>query len=307
MKVFIIHGIFQKAIPMSKFQYYNKSEAQKKVLAIHDISCIGRCSLTVALPILSACGINTGILPTAILSTHTGEFTGYVKHDLSDELLPMAEHISKVGLPIDALYSGYLANSEQVGIVKQIFNMFPNAKRFVDPAFADNGKLYAMMDMQLVERLRELISISDVIVPNITEAQFLIKNKCDNFEFNENEILVMAKSLADMGAKYIIITSINYGDNIATAFYSKREDNFKLFFNKKYDGVFHGTGDTFASSLLACLLNNISFENSINISLRFICKCIEKTLLGGEALRYGVRFEQVIPELISEIAKNAKN
>lgn len=288
---------------MNELEYYNKNEPQKKVLAIHDISCIGRCSLTVALPVLSSCGINTGILPTAILSTHTGEFTGYVKHDLSNELMPMAKHIHSVGLPMDVIYSGYLANSKQVEIVKNIFNIFSEAKRFVDPAFADNGKLYAMMNLELVDKLRNLISISDVIVPNITEAQYLLNNECKSSELTKNEILNMSKALANMGAKHIVITGILFENSLATSYYSKIDETFKLFFNKRYDGIFHGTGDTFASSLLACLLNDIDFEDSIRISLEFICKCIEKTILGGEALRYGVRFEQVLPTLINEISK----
>lgn len=291
---------------MNKFYYYTKDSVQKRVLAIHDISCIGRCSITVALPILSACGINTGILPNAVLSTHTGEFTGYITHDLSHDLLPMAEHISHVALPIDVLYTGYIANSEQVGIIKQIFDLFPNAMRFVDPAFADNGKLYALMDMELVENLRKLISVSDVIIPNITEAQYLL----DGFKSlspDESTIYTLAKRLADMGPKNVVITGIKRKDKLLTAYYCKESDELNIFDNPIYEGIFHGTGDTFASSLLGCLLNNIDYKDAIKISLEFICRSIEKTLLSHEPLRYGVRFEQVIPELIRKINEYSKN
>lgn len=286
---------------MNNFYYYSEASEQKRVLAIHDISCIGRCSLTVALPILSACGVNTGILPNAILSTHTGEFTGYITHDLSSDMLSIADHISKVSLPIDALYTGYIANAMQVDIVQNIFKLFPNALRFVDPAFADNGKLYAMMDMTIVEKLRSLLAVSDIIVPNITEAQFLV-NKLQGLDnITDADIMYYCKQLAQIGPKQIIITSIKREDSLITAYYSKTDDRLNLYSNQIYDGIFHGTGDTFASSLLGCLLNNISIENSIKISLEFICRCIEKTLLSQEPLRYGVRFEQVIPQLIQQI------
>ncbi|HPS82126.1 MAG TPA: pyridoxal kinase, partial [Candidatus Limiplasma sp.] len=140
---------------------------QKRAIAIHDISCVGRCSLTVALPILSAAGVNTSIVPTALLSTHTGEFTGYTHLDLSDQLLPIAKHIATLGLHFDALYSGYLASPAQVELVLQMIGLLCDSQThvFVDPAFADHGKLYSLMDPTMPSRMRALCARAHTIVP----------------------------------------------------------------------------------------------------------------------------------------------
>ena len=149
---------------------------QKRAIAIHDISCVGRCSLTVALPILSAAGVNTSIIPTALLSTHTGEFTGYTHLDLSDQLLSIATHIATLGLRFDAFYSGYLASPAQVELVLAMMDMLcaPETHVFVDPAFADHGRLYSLMDRSMPERMRALCAKARTIVPNRTEAAFLL-------------------------------------------------------------------------------------------------------------------------------------
>lgn len=286
---------------MNQFSYYHEAQPQKKVLAIHDVSCVGRCSLTVALPILSACGINTGILPTAILSTHTGEFENFVVHDTSDYLMPIARHLKEAALPFDALYTGYLASSAQVEQILQIFALFPQTFRFVDPAFADHGKLYSMMEMDVVAAFRRLIRHADVLVPNITEALFLLDEDPCRQHFDEAQMLDIARRISNMGPQSVIITGFLYADRMATFLYNKSKNEWKLIQNNVYEGVFHGTGDSFASALLACLLNGAETAEATQIAVEFISRCIEKTLLGKEALRYGVRFEQVLPWLIKKV------
>ena len=148
---------------------------QKRALAVHDLSCVGRCSLTVALPILSAAGVNTAVIPTALLSTHTGEFTGYTHLDLSDQLSPITAHLATLGLHFDAFYSGYLASGAQVEQILSMLDQLCDSEThiFVDPAFADHGRRYSLIDESMPAQMRRLCARANTIVPNLTEAAFL--------------------------------------------------------------------------------------------------------------------------------------
>ena len=146
--------------------------AQKRVAAIHDISGFGKCSLTVALPIISAAGIETTIMPTAVLSTHTGGFTGYTYRDLTGDLRAIAEHWKSLELHFDAIYSGFLGSFEQIDIVKDFIDMFRADGNItvVDPAMADNGQMYSLFNMEFAKAMASLCAKADIVVPNITEA-----------------------------------------------------------------------------------------------------------------------------------------
>ena len=146
----------------------------KRILTIQDISCLGKCSLTVALPLLSAMGVETVILPTAVLSTHT-MFSGFTCKDLSDQLGPITEHWKKEDITFDAIYTGYLGTEEEIETVKEIIRTFrgPETLVFVDPAMGDNGKLYPAFDEQYAKKNATLCAVADVIVPNLTEASFM--------------------------------------------------------------------------------------------------------------------------------------
>ncbi|NMD37207.1 MAG: pyridoxamine kinase [Christensenellaceae bacterium] len=283
--------------------YYSEKEEQKNVFAIHDISCVGRCSTTVALPILSAVGYNTGILPTALLSTHTGEFKNYFVHDLSDDIIPIAKHLQEVSLPLDAIYTGYLADAKQVDLIIEVFKMLKNKNTliFVDPVFADHGKLYAMMTMAMVDKMRELITRADIIVPNITEALFLLGENPILSDTGPENILRIAKDLSCFGPKKVIITGIYNESQIGTFYLNNRTQEHGFVYNNKYDGIFHGTGDVFASALLAAILKDCNFKKSLEIAVEFTSRSIEKTILGGDPLKYGVRFEQVLPWLVNTL------
>ena len=146
---------------------------QKRVVTIQDISCFGKCSLTVALPLLSAMGVECAVIPTAVLSTHTGGFTGWTFRDLSADIEPICRHWQKEGLTFDGVYTGYLASPEQAASIESFVDMFHPPMIFVDPAMADNGKLYPGLPESLVPAMRHLVSIADIAVPNITEASLL--------------------------------------------------------------------------------------------------------------------------------------
>ena len=149
--------------------------AYKKILTIQDISCVGQCSLTVALPILSACGLEACILPSAVLSTHTAGFSGFTFRDLTDDMPAIQAHWQKENIKFKAIYTGYLGSIKQIGYVKNILETMgdDDCVRIVDPAMADNGKLYSIFDMDYVEAMKPLCGIADILVPNITEAAFL--------------------------------------------------------------------------------------------------------------------------------------
>ena len=278
---------------------------QKRALAIHDISCLGRCSLTVALPILSAAGINTAVVPTALLSTHTGEFTGYTHLDLTEQLLPIATHLASLGLHFDAFYTGYLAFPQQVELVLAMRQMLCDAQTqvFVDPAFADHGRLYSLMPATMPAQMRALVKTAHIIVPNLTEATFLLGEAYRPTGYDENYIHGLAARLSALGPQSIVITDVSLSEHeTGVAVYHRDSGDFQLHFKPKFQGVFHGTGDVFASFLLSALLGGLSLDAATRLALRLTHECIRLTLEGGEPLRYGVQFERVLPELIAALA-----
>lgn len=277
---------------------------QKRALAIHDISCVGRCSLTVALPILSAAGINTAVIPTALLSTHTGEFTGYTHLDLSDQLLPIARHLSTLQLHFDAFYSGYLASAEQVELILELSGMLCDSGThiFVDPAFADHGKLYSHMGEDMPAQMRKLCKRAHTIIPNFTEASFLLEKPYRADGYDANYVQTVAAELAALGPGSVVITDVHIEeDKNSIAVYRKADGAFYLFHKPEFNGIFHGTGDVFASFLIACMLNGQSLEKAAQTALDCTHESLRLTLQGSDPLRYGVRFELVLPQLIEAL------
>lgn len=276
---------------------------QKRAIAVHDISCVGRCSLTVALPILSAAGINTAIVPTALLSTHTGEFTGYTHLDLSNQLTPIATHLSTLGLSFDAFYSGYLASAAQVDDVLHMLDLLCSSQThvFVDPAFADHGRMYTLMDQHMPAQMRKLCARARTIVPNLTEAAFLLS---EPYPANANEACAadFCKRLCGLGPENIVITDVSFQKaQTGIAVFRRGMSAPTYLFREHIDGVFHGTGDVFASFLLSALLADQPLQAAAKLALDLTHQCIRLALEDGEPLRYGVPFEKVLPNLISAI------
>lgn len=272
---------------------------QNRALAVHDISCVGRCSLTVALPILSAAGVNTSIVPTALLSTHTGEFTGYTHLDLSSQLLPIARHLSTLGLHFDAFYSGYLASADQAHEVLEMISLLCDGEThvFVDPAFADHGKLYSLMDTAMPAQMRLLCAKAHTIVPNLTEAAFLLDRPYLPGGYDRAYIISLAQALSALGPKNVIITDVAFSQSETGVAVYQRDAETEFFFTPRYDGVFHGTGDAFASFVLSALLGGLDLNAAARLALSLTHDSICLTLQEGEPLRYGVQFERVLPRL----------
>lgn len=275
----------------------------KRILTIQDISCFGQCSLTVALPILSACGVETVILPSAVLSTHTGGFTGFTFRDLSDDIPKISEHWQKEGIDFDAIYTGYLGSVKQIDMVTDIFNTFSAKKKcikIVDPAMADNGKLYYGFDEVYASEMARLCRNADIVIPNITEACFIT-----GIEYKENYDEAYVMSILDAldkdGMKNIVLTGIGY-DEDTTGVVIKIGDCIKHYTHRRFKQGTHGTGDVFASAFSGALLRGNDEYESARIAADYTLRCIENSV-GDENHKYGAKFETAIPYLIELLNK----
>ncbi len=274
----------------------------KRTLAIHDISGFGKCSLTVALPVISACGIETTVMPTAVLSTHTGGFTGYTWRDLTSDMLPMAEHWKSIGIDFDSIYSGYLGSFEQIEIVKKIVKDLKSENSFYlcDPAMADYGRMYSLFDMDFAKKMAELCSLADIIVPNFTEAAFMTGEKYKDGPYTKEYVENILTKLSALGPKKIVLTGVYFdSENLGCACYDNGRIDYIMM--PRLDGIFHGTGDVFASALCGALMKEKSLTKAAEIATKFTCKCIERTLKYTPDVRYGVAFEGELPTLMKEL------
>jgi pyridoxine kinase len=275
-------------------------QRQKRILAVHDISCFGRCSLTVALPIISAAGIETTVLPTAVLSTHTGGFTGFTYRDLTPDILPVVNHWQSLGLDFDSIYTGFLGSFEQVDIVSRIFDMFKteNTLIVVDPVMADYGKLYSIFPSNFPEGMRKLCRKADVIVPNLTEAAFLLDEPYHDGPHTREEIEHILRSLSALGPEYVVVTGVSYdGIQLGSASYDANTGEFSYTGETRIEPMYHGTGDVFASALVAALLNGRTLAQASAIAVHFTVASISRTKEAATDNRFGVNFEAGLASL----------
>jgi pyridoxine kinase len=271
---------------------------QKRVLSIQDISCVGRCSLTVALPIISAAGIETSILPTAVLSTHTGGFEGYTYRDLTDEVIPIAEHWKSLGLTFNGIYTGYLGSFEQIALVSVLFDELkaPGGTVLIDPVMGDNGKLYAGFTPEFAKGMAKLCGKADIIVPNLTEASFMLGEDYRE-SYDKAYIEGLLKRLYALGSKNVVLTGVSFSpEELGIASYDGTE--VRYYATKRIDGYFHGTGDVYASAFLANYVKSGKLFASASKAADFVLACIEKKLEVGGEMRYGVPFELCLAMMI---------
>ena len=265
----------------------------KKVLTIQDISCYGQCSITVALPILSAFGFETAILPSAILSTHTSGFKNFTVHDLSDEIPLIINHWKNEGIKYDVLYSAYLGEVRHIDLVLDIKKDLLNkdALFLVDPVMGDNGKLYPAFDMNYVQAMKRLVAVADIIIPNLTEAAFLTGEPyLENYD--EKYIKDILNKLHALGAKDVVLTGVSFKEgSIGIASLIKGE--YHYYEHRKITKSYHGTGDVYTSSFLGAYLKNNDIQESIKLAAEFVVKAIENTL-DDPNHNYGVKFEPLL-------------
>ena len=269
-----------------------------KILTIQDISCFGQCSITVALPIISAFGIETAILPSAVLSTHTAGFSDYTVRDLTEDIPLIQKHWEKEGISFDAIYTGFIASIEQLDYIKNIINSRLKSEGivFVDPAMADHGEFYNGFDQEFADKMGELCKLGDYILPNTTEACYLL-HKPWKEEFTKEEMLDMAKELAAFTKRYVILKGDTHKENeLGMIVLDKKESSIEIVYNDKIDYVSHGTGDVFASAFVGSTMIGKSPSDSAKIAGEFTKRAIEKTI-GDSNHKYGVKFEKVLPNL----------
>ena len=272
----------------------------KKVLTVQDISCVGQCSLTVALPILSATGMETVILPSAILSTHTAGFTGFTFRDLTDDIDKIVDHWAKENIFFDSIYTGYLGSVDQIDKVIHIADtrLKEGAPVIVDPAMADNGVLYSIFDLEFVKNMKRLCDKADVILPNITEACFLTGTEYKE-SYDEAYILDLVKKLAVNDEQTVVLTGVSY-KNDTTGVVVYKGGELQYYEHEKIAQGCHGTGDVYASAFVGALLNDKTAYEAAAIAADYTVACIKNTQ-GDKDHWYGVKFEPVLGKLIEAL------
>lgn len=279
-------------------------EHQKRIAAVHDLSGFGKCSLTVALPILSSAGIETCALPTAILSTHTGGISGFTYRDLTVDMRPFIQHWKSLDIEFDALYSGFLGSFEQLEIVTEFFDIFKRKNNLilVDPVMADNGELYQVFKPEFAIGMQSLCRKADIIVPNLTEAALLLEESYRPGPYTRAYIEGILRRLSMLGPEKVVLTGVYFKEEeLGAATYDRKSGSIEFVFTKKIPGFYHGTGDVFASALLSGLLNNFSLNEATRIAVEFTADSIRRTYKAKTDYRFGVNFEQCIPDLLKEL------
>ena len=272
----------------------------KRVASIQDISCLGRCSLTVALPVISAMGVECAIVPTAVLSTHT-MFKNFTCIDLTDQILPIAAHWKREGIHFDAIYTGYLASGEQIGDVLTFFDEMKSDDTllFVDPAMADHGRLYPAFGPDFPAEMAKVVARADVTVPNITEACLLTGSEYRE-AYDERYIKELLQKLVALGAKKAILTGVSFEEErLGVMGYDGCE--YFSYFNEKAPMSYHGTGDIFSAAVVGSLMRGLTLEEALQLAVDYTLQCIRVTRSDPAATWYGVEFERAIPMLCERL------
>ena len=273
----------------------------KRIITIQDISCVGKCSLTVALPIISAAGVEAGVIPTAVLSTHT-MFSKFTFCDLTDEIEKISDTFLDLGIDFDAVYTGYLGSFRQLSLVSDFIDRFGGkAKVVIDPVMADNGQLYKGFTPEFAASMAKLCAKADLVVPNLTEASFMLGIPY-NPDYDEDYIKEILKKLTELGAKSAALTGISFKDDeIGVYYYDGESGEYYSYFNEKLPVSFHGTGDIYASATVGAMMRGFSVPEALSIAVDFTLVTMKKTLADKDHRFYGVNFEEALPYYIERI------
>ena len=275
----------------------------KRIVTVQDISCVGRCSLTVALPIISAMGVECGVIPTAVLSTHTG-FPKFTFCDLTEEIPTITDAWKELAVDFDAVYTGYLGSERQISLVKDFVRDFGKKEGFVswiDPVMADHGKMYPGFSEDFAGKMAELCTVADVVVPNLTEASFMLGIPYEK-EYDEAYVRDILVRLTDMGTKIAVLTGIELEEGrIGVYAYDSETKKFFSYYNEKLPVAYHGTGDIFSSCAFGAYVRGASLEASLSLAVDFTLECMRKTMEDEDRRFYGVNFEEAFPMLIKRL------
>lgn len=272
----------------------------KRILTVQDISCVGQCSLTVALPILSACGVETAVLPSAVLSTHTAGFSGYTFRDLTEDIPAICAHWVKEGISFDAIYTGYLGSTKQIDYVAELFSKTAadGCMKIVDPAMADNGAMYPGFDQVYAEAMMTLCAKADYVLPNITEACFLTGVPYKT-EYDRAYIDKLLDALITAGCKNVILTGVSYVEG-RTGVVVYENGEYAYYEHEKLPNSCHGTGDIYASAFVGAFVQGKGAYEAAAIAANYTVDCIKTT---GKMSNhwYGAAFEPDLIKLIQAL------
>lgn len=267
----------------------------KRLLTVQDISCVGKCSLTVALPVISAMGVEAAVLPTAVLSTHTA-FPSPAVRDLTDHMDAVIAHWETLGVTFDGICTGYLGSVAQVSRVLSLSDRFPGLL-LVDPVMGDNGKLYSRITPEFIRAMGQLCARADAIVPNLTEACFLTGTPCPD-QYDEDFLRQLLKKLTATGCKLAAVTGVSFTeDTVGVMGYDREKDAFCRYTHKRLPESYHGTGDIFTAVCAAALTLGEGWEKALQKAADFVLLCMEETARSPRDKRYGVCFEKALPYL----------
>lgn len=276
----------------------------KRIVTIQDISCVGKCSLTVALPIISAMGIETAVLPTAVLSAHTAFKQDFTFRDLTEDITAICDHWKRENIRFDAIYTGYLGSFEQLDLMEQFIDDFKaeDTLVFVDPVMGDNGNLYSGFTPEFAKAMAKLCGKADIIVPNMTEAAFMLDIPYISEGYDVNYVQEILRKLAALGAKCTVLTGVCFEvGKIGVMAYDAVNDRFFEYYNNRIDASYHGTGDVFASTCVGALMNGKDLQTSLQIAADYTAECIRLTEAELEHNWYGVNFETATPYLLDRL------
>lgn len=277
------------------FLYKREDNYIPRIGAVHDLCGYGKCSLGVAIPVLSAAGIDVCPVPTAFLSSHT-QFAPYTFTDTTDELPDYLNKWETIGIELDGIYSGFLASSDQVRIIQQLGKAHPNALKIVDPVMADEGKIYPTYTPELCSAMGDLAVDADILTPNITEASVLVDFDYPGESPEEDQLVELMQRLENTGAKHIIlkgklgddmIRNYIFGPDIETAVLTGPRLPYKL----------HGTGDLFCSAVIAAIFTEHSLYDSVDFAMKFVLEAMQDTVHQLDFEKRGISFELQMPRV----------
>ena len=275
----------------------------KRVITVQDISCVGKCSLTVALPVISAMGVEACVLPTAVLSTHTA-FKGFTFRDLTADISAITSHWKQEKIGFDAIYTGYLGSFEQIELMHSLIADFGggSTRVIVDPCMGDNGALYSGFTPDFAKAMAGLCSKADVIVPNLTEASFMLDVPYVAAGYTKEYIEDLVQKLAGLGSRRVVLKGVSFDDKkIGIVSYDSQNQKINWYFHERMPQSFHGTGDIFASVLTGALVRGFELQDACRLAADFVVEAIRATLSHKDYNWYGVDFESAIPYLVEKI------
>lgn len=275
----------------------------KRVITVQDISCVGKCSLTVALPVISAMGVEACVLPTAVLSTHTA-FKGFTFRDLTADISAITSHWKQEKIGFDAIYTGYLGSFEQIELMHSLIADFGggSTRVIVDPCMGDNGALYSGFTPDFAKAMAGLCAKAEVIVPNLTEASFMLDVPYVADGYTKEYIEDLVQKLAGLGSRRVVLKGVSFDDKkIGIVSYDSQNQKISWYFHERMPQSFHGTGDIFASVLTGALVRGFELQDACRLAADFVVEAIRATLSHKDYNWYGVDFESAIPYLVEKI------